>query len=71
MGFNSGFKVLISSLLLVSLPDVAANKTNCEDRMFGNSVWRLCWQIYGFISVKEFATFGYAVGSLFATEISA
>jgi hypothetical protein len=25
-------------------------RTNCENLMFGNLVWYLCWQIYGFVS---------------------
>jgi hypothetical protein len=31
-------------------------KTNGENRIIGDSFWHLCWEIYRFISVKEFAT---------------
>ena len=30
-------------------------RTNCENRMFGNPVWYLCWQIFIFISAMLWA----------------
>jgi len=36
--------------------------------MFGNSVWHSFLQIYGFISVKKFATFSNVVGVSFARK---
>ena len=39
--------------------------TNCEDRMFGKSVWLSCSQIYGLISVEQFATMGFCCGCFF------
>jgi len=40
-------------------------KMNCENQMFGNSVWHLCSQIYAFTSVEKPATAGYVVGISF------
>jgi len=36
--------------------------SNCVGLMPVNSVWHLCGHIYGFISIKKFATSGYVVG---------
>jgi len=32
-------------------PSLDSFQTNCENRKFRNSIWHLCWQICGFISV--------------------
>jgi hypothetical protein len=44
----------LSTLSLLPSPSSRDSvKTNCENRMFGNSFWHLCWQIYSFFGKKN------------------
>jgi len=38
--------------------------------MFGNTLWILCEKLYGLISVKNFATFGYVVVGSFPQKFN-
>ena len=58
--FPSTLTFLPLSLQTWQLPN------RCDNPKFGNSVRLSCWQIYGSISVRKFATFFYVVGVSFS-----